>query len=635
MPRHGRSNDALRPSLPAAMRAGLAALLVSGLASARVAVGAVAVFANQASRVAEFSITSADGQATSHSLDSGRVVAAPIGDGSSLEFGEGDARLQFDLQPNAAYFFYEAERGGKIGFNQIGLSTDKPASPDAAPADHEADGSRPANPKRRTAGQPPKKTPRLKDRRPFRIPVKLLVDDNHPGTRQFWERQLRDRLAAASEIFEKHGCLGFEVVAVDTWVSDEAIHDFEQSYQEFEQLVRPAPARLAIGFTCQHPLPQARSDLAGARRPLRSHLLLCESSGTASEAERCELLVHELGHFLGAAHSPEPDSVMRLVLADGKPHPRGRRLRIDPLNTLAIAMVGEELANRSITSLEHATGPVRQRLIEIYGLLALAMPQDNSTPQLLSWLERDRAVGQPGVAPVGAAPAGDPDTLRTAAQRVVQAVVTEAASLTAADTDGEKLTERYARKAALAAADLPEAVQSQAFFLGLAIAIDRSDALRKYPVMGDFVRLIETDEQRQARLMVLRQPTMRGRIDLGQHFFLSAAIMATAGEKSAEAAGLAKELRDARGGSGFSFSDWCADLSGVALARHVQSGEVTLESLAETFTVTTSLPPVEGLKDNLTQAQFTRLYGGVSDQRFQSVDAEIRRRIERLYPEKK
>ncbi|HEX7447533.1 MAG TPA: hypothetical protein VF306_08305 [Pirellulales bacterium] len=619
----------------AALRAMLVALPLAAMVAGR-AQGAVAVFANQAGRTAAFSITGADGEIhSSHSLDSGRVVAVPVDDGSALEFGEGEARRQFDLQRNAAYFFYEAERGGKLEFNQIGLSAGDAQPADGAGGEDRPGPPRPSAPKRRAADHTPKQPPRLKDRRPFRIPVKLLVDDNHPGTRQFWERQLRDRLAAASEIFERHGCAGFEVVAVETWISDEAIRDFEMSYQEFERLVRPAPARLAIGFTCQHPLPQARSDLAGTRRPLRSHLLLCESSGTASEAERCELLVHELGHYLGAAHSPEPDSVMRLVLADGQPHPRGRRLRIDPLNTLAVAMVSQELASRRLTSLEDASVPVRQRLTEIYGLLARAMPQDNAAPQLLTWLENGGGAEPPGAALGNAAPTGDPDTLRTAAQRVVQAVVDEAASLTAADTDGEKLTQRYARRAAAAAAELPDAVQSQAFFLGLAIAIDRSETLRKYPVMGDFVRLIETDEQRQARLTVLRQPTMRGRIDLGQHFFLSAAIMATAGEKSAEAAGLAKELRDARGGSGFSFSDWCADLSGIALARHVQAGEVTLESLADAFTVATALPGIEGLKDNLTQAQFTRLYGGVSDERFQSVDAEIRRRIDRLYRGKK
>ncbi|HJT36152.1 MAG TPA: hypothetical protein VJ783_29290 [Pirellulales bacterium] len=609
------------------------AVLSFGFVIARSADAAVAVFANQAARPVQFATVSADGQATSHTLEAGRVIAVPVDDASALEFGAGDSQRQFDLKPNAAYFFYEVERGGKLEFGQIGIgASDQGANdePSENTGGDEAGGTK-VKPRAKDgrARRAAKKPPRLHDRRPFRIPVKLLVDDDHPGTQLFWEKQLRDRVTAASEIFEKHGCAGFEVVAVGTWRSDDAIRDFEMSYQEFEKVVRPAPARLAIGFTCQHPLPQARADLGAARRPLRSHLLLCEASGSASEGERCELLVHELAHYLGAAHSPEPDSVMRLVLADGQPHVRGRRLRIDPLNTLAIGMVGQELAERSITSIGDATPPVRQRLTELYGVLARAVPQDNTAPQLLSWLENAGDAGQPG-----AAPAGDPDSLRSAAQSVVRAVVAEASSLTAADTDGEKLTERYARRAAAAADELPDTVRVQALFLGLAIAIDRSEALRKYPVMGDFVRQIETDQQRQARLAVLRQPTMRGRIDLGQHFFFSAAIMAMAGEKSAEAAGLAKELHDARGGSGFSFSDWCADLSGIALARHVQAGDLELENLAEQFTVAGHLPKIDGLKDNLTQAQFTRLYGGVSDQRFQSVDAEIRRRIGRLYAPK-
>lgn len=612
----------------ARLRAALASLALT-VAAAHRAHAAVAVFANQAARAANFAIANADGAATTHTLEAGRVVAVPIDEASTLHFGDGD----YDLEPNSAYFFYEAERGGKILFSEIGLSANEENAEEAPPAaapDDDATAPAASGNRRRRAPRATKKPPQLKDQRPFRIPVKLLVDDNHPGTQRFWEQQLRERLAAASEIFEKHGCAGFEVVAIGTWRSDDSIHDFELSYQEFERVVRPAPARLAIGFTCQHPLPQARTDLAGARRPLRQHLLLCEASGSASESERCELLVHELGHYLGAVHSPEPDSVMRLVLADGQPHARGRRLRFDPLNTLAMAMIGQELAIRHVTDIDDASPPVRQRLIEIYRLLARAMPQDNAAPQSLAWLEHDRQPGQPGHATPDAVPRGDPDTLRSAAQRVVQAVVREASSLTAADTDGEKLIERYVRVAAATAVELPDDVRVQALFLGLAIAIDRSDTLRKYPVMGDFVRLIETDEERQARLGVLRQPTMRGRIDLGQHFFFSAAIMATAGEKSAEAAGLAKELHDARGGSGFSFSDWCADLSGIALARRVQAGDVAPEELAERFTVAGYLPSVQGLKDNLTQAQFTRLYGGVSDERFQAVDADIRRRIARL-----
>ena len=111
----------------------------------------------------------------------------------------------------------------------------------------------------------------------------------------------------------------------------------------------------------------------------------------------------------------------------------------------------------------------------------------------------------------------------------------------------------------------PAEERAKAFLFALAIGLDRSDSLRKYAVMGDFVKSVESEEERAGRLESLGSPTLRGRQDLMQHFLLSAAIQASAGTKSAEAVGLAKELHDASYGSGFSFADWCADLSGISL----------------------------------------------------------------------
>ena len=51
--------------------------------------------------------------------------------------------------------------------------------------------------------------------------------------------------------------------------------------------------------------------------PLHTHILIREWK-PRTEPERLEVLVHELGHFLGACHSPENDSVMRPLLGDGR-----------------------------------------------------------------------------------------------------------------------------------------------------------------------------------------------------------------------------------------------------------------------------------------------------------------------------
>jgi hypothetical protein len=192
---------------------------------------------------------------------------------------------------------------------------------------------------------------------------------------------------------------------------------------------------------------------------------------------------------------------------------------------------------------------------------------------------------------------------------------------------GDELTAFYVTAAAARAELLPKEFRAQAFFLGLAVALDTSEYLRKVPVMGDMIREIEPDAERARRLKVLGLPTLRDRHDLAQHFFISAAIAAGAGRHAAEAAGLAKELHDADGGSGFSFSDWCADLAGIDLNERVRTGKFPLTRLIAGFRVDDYLPRVSDLKDGMTEAEFARLFGSPSDKRFGQVDDEIRKRI--------
>src|SRR6185437_3357230 len=97
----------------------------------------------------------------------------------------------------------------------------------------------------------------------------------------------------------------------------------------------------------------------------------------------------------------------------------------------------------------------------------------------------------------------------------------------------------YVRSAAAAAAKLPADQRGPAFFLGLALGLDRGDRMRTYAVLGDFIQRIEPDLDRRRRLEVLGHPTFAGREDLAQHFTFSAAIAAMVGRQSAEAVGLA------------------------------------------------------------------------------------------------
>lgn len=87
-----------------------------------------------------------------------------------------------------------------------------------------------------------------------------------------------------------------------------------------------------------------------------------------------------------------------------------------------------------------------------------------------------------------------------------------------------------------------------------------------------------------------------------------------------------------QGASGFSFSDFCADLSGIAFARHLKSDEAQFASLAESFTVADYLPDLDGLKDGLSLDEFTAEFGSTSSAAYKTLRDEIVHRIEQLPP---
>jgi hypothetical protein len=267
------------------------------------------------------------------------------------------------------------------------------------------------------------------------------------------------------------------------------------------------------------------------------------------------------------------------------------------------------------------------------------------------------AVAALALVPAGACPArGEPDPapgrvdlegLVPHARAVVAAVVEAArrnARLPARGTPGaeapfrrtgDALTTYCIREAAIAARRLPAEHAAPAFLLGIGVALDDSDLLRNQPLTGLLWRQVESAEARAARLEVIGKPAVHGRHDLCQHFAVSGALTAVAGPRAAEAAGLLKEMLDARpGGSGFSFADLSADLAGVAFAQEMLRSPRRLAEVVRSFAVADFVPPPAGLPEGLSQAEFARQYGSTSDERFRRKQEEIRKAIRALpgYP---
>jgi hypothetical protein len=570
-------------------------------------------------------------------------------------------RGERELAGGAAYFFYRDPRLGELRLQPIQLIH----AGDSMAAGPAPDGGKAA------AAAPGLAT--------FR--VKLLADEEERATRKYWEARLRARLKAASSIFEKYCRVRFETVAVETWKSNDGAIEFEDALADFREHVPLGSARLAIGFTSQYEIAQRGTHLGGTYGPLATHILLREWSQHLSEAERTELLVHELGHFVGAVHSVEADSVMRPLLGDDQASAKKFRVRFDPLNTLAICLIAEECRRGNVAGLASLSRPTQARLIDVYRTLGETLPQDPAAPQYYRLLtehqlasapldnaedssrlplrqsadpaELDDANGAnvgrnvPSDAPerlAHLAAGGDVTGLTEATKTVLGAIVAAAEGnqrlplgRQAAGEDlfrrkGDELTEHYVRAAAVAAAEVPQDYREQAFLLGLAIGVESSSWLRDVPVLGNYLRQVESDAARRRRLDVLGEPTMRGRNDLVQHFMISAALTALAGARSAETAGVSKELRDAGDGSGFSFSDLCADLAGIEFAERVQTGRLPLRRLERRFRVSDYMPDVSGLSDGLTRQEFAARFGSTSDARFTAVRSEILQRITDLWP---
>jgi len=324
--------------------------IVLGLLADSPSKAAVVVVANRTETPVACAVAPVWGEAKSYSLAVGKLIAVQVSDTVQVTFDSKKGRVTRPVEPNTVHEFVVQPEGLELKRLEF------PGSP-GSPWLHRAG----------EGGPPPAAV----------VPVKLLVDDEQPAVQEKWEAELRAELATASRFIELYCNVRFEVVATGTWKSNNDQKDFAKLEDEFCQQVNPEPGCVAIGFTSQYRIADGAPLRQLPRRPLATHLLLPDVQPKLTKGDHLELLVHELGHYLGAVHSAEPTSVMRANLEDkNADHRKVGVTIIDPVNTLVMNLFGEEIRLRHPKTLAAIPRSTRQYLQAIYGEMARRLPKD-------------------------------------------------------------------------------------------------------------------------------------------------------------------------------------------------------------------------------------------------------------------
>ncbi len=237
------------------------------------------------------------------------------------------------------------------------------------------------------------------------IPVTVFVDEEEVTVDGAWQKRLGDRIRSASTILKRHSDVEFVPMRFARWSSDPKIQDFHRSLQEFEQKAEAPRSGIAIGFSSQYQFRMGRNNLGGTHGPMRSHILIRENAPAVFEPERLEVLVHELGHFLGATHSTSPDSAMRPVVGDGRARARGFQIDLDPVNARIVRLIGRQMRDRDVREFTALSPTTLAELLPLYKKLQEGLPTDPSTMRYVNVVT---TLVQGGVSPQVSTPSRKP-----------------------------------------------------------------------------------------------------------------------------------------------------------------------------------------------------------------------------------
>lgn len=164
-------------------------------------------------------------------------------------------------------------------------------------------------------------------------------------------------------------------------------------------------------------------------------------------------------------------------------------------------------------------------------------------------------------------------------------------------------------------------------------AIIALSTLSGHPDLADRVGIDKAIFQNHPSYRRFMQTTLRGRRDWAQHYLISAALELLAIPRMSHSIGLLKEEIDADGGSGFSFADLAADLSGIRFAQQAtRSGFEAIKfqrKVAILSHISHIAPSMKHLPEGILEASFKDRFVSIDSDRFNQMIDTIERSIEK------
>ena len=326
----------------------------------------VAVISNRMEKGVAFVVAQKGKPQQTVRLASGDAFSFFFDDQSALAFNDGQQSQQVPLEPQSVYFFGTSPEGNMF-FQKLPI-TGNPVGAfrmdeNAAPVLSSSVTYSPLGMKI------------------IEVPVKIYVDDNEYSKQSVWEPRLRKRINKVNEVYERLCHLRFKIVGVGQWKSDDNIQDFVTSMKEFELMAPAYPAALAIGFTSQYGIKPGVDHIGMTRQPFHTHILIREFAPQFSENERVEALIHELGHWLGAVHNPDPHCYMNPTLAERESRRAAYVKTFNPINALLINLWADVWANRK-NGLMNMSDKRIEEFIEIYSFMSKIPHTDSNAASI-------------------------------------------------------------------------------------------------------------------------------------------------------------------------------------------------------------------------------------------------------------